>query len=332
MIASLRLQNFQGHLDSLLEFDPFFNCINGPGHQGKSSVSRALNFLFYNQWDSSWVNFSHLYCTLTLILAEGTTLVRKKGEKINEYTINYPNGTIQKYENFGTTIPEEIQKVLKVYFVTLPGGDKLKLNASFQFGDPPLIDLSPASKARLFGKLTGLDTLDTIGRELVSDKRQLQTVSKVKEEELNVTKVKQLEYSKYISIRSRLDTLKEQIQMLGEQLHKVQQLRELKERITSWKTRQSTLQDRQQQIPSVTLDFTKVEQQVQRLARIHTLKDSIEGFKQRLMRNRQQIDGVGMELDSNKQEYVTYIRQVGVCPTCSTSVTDTCVEKILTEL
>lgn len=282
MFKSLRLQDFQSHSDTYLDLDPHFNCFSGSGHSGKTAVVRALNLLLYNEWDSSWVTFGKLHCTITAVLQDNTILTRQKGEKLNKYKITYPEGKIQMYENFGTTIPEEIQKVLKIFVVPLAGGDKIKLNLHTQFGSSSILDLSSSNKARLFGKLTGLDILDGVGQNLAVDKKSLQVLAKVKEEELILTGVKVQELNKYMMYRPQLEEVRGQLELVGSRLDQLKKLKELQAQIKIWQKNHTELVDKLVKVSQIKeVSFNSVENSLGQLIKLKDLKFRVDQFKTR---------------------------------------------------
>lgn len=332
MIKTLRLQNFQSHTDTLLEFDPHFNCIVGAGNHGKSSIIRALSVLFYNTWDTSWVTWGTPFCTITATLVDGSTLVRKKGPKVNEYIFTEASGKAHKYENFGTSVPQEIQDFLKIYIVELPGGEKLKLNFHSQF-DSLLQSLSPANKAKLFGQLSGLQILDTVSQELSAEKRQLQTTVKVKEEE-HVQLLVQIQSLSHLGEqRCQLDQFKSSLNLVVNQVDRLQQLKQLQQKVDSWKMKNSRITEQLQQYqPIADFDTDILKAKIKTLRSYADLQKRIAVFKQKhtLLQSRLQL--VGTALTSAKQQYVDSLKQANLCPTCRTPVTASCIDQILQEL
>lgn len=280
MIKSLRLINFQGYSDSILEFDPLFNCIVGVGNAGKSSIIRALNLLLYNHWDKSWVTFGATHCTLVATLRNGIVLTRKKGLKINEYTVAYPDGNNQKFENFGTSVPDEIQKVWNIFAVELPGGDKIKLNLHCQFDSSFLQSITSSNKAKLFGKLSGLDILDAVNQEVGKDRKQAQTVTKTKEEELLLVEQKLLSFVGLPERRVEVDQIGSTLEIVHNQVLRLQALQTLKQKIDTWETTYKTLSASMSRYSSIDqVDTTVLENKVQSLKTRHTLKQRVSSWK-----------------------------------------------------
>lgn len=292
MIQSLRLINFQGHKDSTLEFDPFFNCIVGVGNAGKSSIIRALNLLLYNYWDKSWVTFGASYCTLVATLHNGTILTRKKGLKINEYSVTYPDNITQKFENFGTAVPYEIQKVWNIFAVELPGGDKIKLNLHSQFDSSFLQSITSSNKAKLFGKLSGLDILDAVNQDVASDKKQAQTAIKTKEEELLLVQHKLLSFVGLPERRAEINEVGARLEVLQHQTARLQELQNLKQKLSYWETKYLSLTQRLKRYGSIDqVDTGSLESKLVQLQQITDLQNRVNCWK---VQHREMTQKVGV--------------------------------------
>lgn len=333
MLKTLRLQHFQSHTDSIIEFDSQFNCITGIGNAGKSSIVRALNFLLYNQWDKSWVTFEAPYCTVTATLVDKTVLTRKKGVKMNEYHILYPSGTFQKFENFGTEIPQEIQNVTKIFPVLLPGGEEIKLNLHSQFDQPFISSVTSANKAKLFGKLSGLDILDAINQEVNLTKKQNQATTKIKEDELKEVLEKLLTFAKLPEARLALINSKTQLDMIQNQVEKLQELQNLKTKVLAWKQKYSSTTTQLNKCKFVDqIDTEVLDKRVQGLAQCYHLKDRIQAWKTRQIQLKQRMQVLEEELSLAKDTYLNTLKNSGVCPTCLNPVTEKCLQEVIQDL
>lgn len=130
-LRRLTLKNVEGHKNSILEFSPGVNFITGSSHVGKSSIFRALNWVFSNRtpkggltpWDNPKATV-HVICEF----ADGTVIERKKGQGLNCYVIN---GNVLKA--VGSAIPEEVLEALKITEVNF----QPQHAAYFLLSDPP---------------------------------------------------------------------------------------------------------------------------------------------------------------------------------------------------
>ena len=203
--TTLTLEDFQGHTKSVFNLDKGLNVIVGLSNSGKSSLSRALQFILMGSpWDKSWVRFGAKYCKITLETDTGITVLRIKGEKVNKYTLILPNQQPQDFESFGTSVPEAIQQALKIHEVQIDAAESLNLNVALQHDNLFLLSSVPSLRARILGKLSGATFLDHAIRELNKDKRQ--TTAEKGSKELEV-----------VDLNSQIDKLTP-IEVFGEQI------------------------------------------------------------------------------------------------------------------
>ena len=81
------LKDFQGHKKSTFDLGNNFTCIIGANNQGKSSVVRALMFLYFDLWDKSFVRDGAEFAEVEVIRDDGMSIIRRKGVSINELVI-----------------------------------------------------------------------------------------------------------------------------------------------------------------------------------------------------------------------------------------------------
>lgn len=197
-LAKLILENFQSHEKSVLDLDPHLNVLVGVSNIGKSSVSRALSCLLFNQWDKSWVRSGTKFARITVVSDTGIEVVREKGEKVNRYILTLPGGQPQIFDSFGVHVPEAIQQALKIHEVIVGKEDALNLNLSTQLSPLFMLSNTGAQNARIMGTLSGGHYLDWAIREINRDKGQIAKEKTLKEAEVvelqtQVTVLKQVE-------------------------------------------------------------------------------------------------------------------------------------------
>lgn len=108
MIKRLRLKNFQKHSNLDIVFDPKITCILGPSDSGKSSIIRALRWIFLNKPNGdSFVKHGQKEAKVR-VKVDKHTITRIKGKE-NLYLLDD-----QKFSSFGTTVPEPIQKITAI--------------------------------------------------------------------------------------------------------------------------------------------------------------------------------------------------------------------------
>ena len=145
MINSIKIQNFQSHVNTTLDLDPGVTAIVGPSNCGKSAVFRALNWLINNRPGGnefhSWAGGD----PSIMLNLDSNNVTRSRRANENIYTLND-----QEFKAFGTNVPEPIQKALNIS----------DINFQFQLDDPFLFGETPGNIARKLNEVVDLAVID----------------------------------------------------------------------------------------------------------------------------------------------------------------------------
>lgn len=148
MLKGLKLENFEAHKSTELQFDNGINLIFGPSEVGKSSIIRALNFVINNRpLGNNFINGKDTLCSVSLI-QDNNIIIRKKNKdgSINTYCIN----TEVILEAFGTSVPDQVNDLLNFN----------DLNIQKQTDRPFLLDVSGGEVAKYMNKIINLELID----------------------------------------------------------------------------------------------------------------------------------------------------------------------------
>ena len=150
MIKSLKIENFQSHLNSYLELSDGINVISGQSNNGKSSILRSLSWVIFNRplglsFKSSFSNKKDI--VKITINTETDEIVREKNDTINQYKIN--NIIL---DTVGSNCPDEIASVLNFS----------ELNIQSQFEKHFLITESAGEVGRTINGFLKLDAIDAL--------------------------------------------------------------------------------------------------------------------------------------------------------------------------
>ena len=105
----LIVENFQSHERTEITFSEGLNVFVGPSDSGKSAILRALRWVLYNQpRGSDFIRTGASRCRVTLILSDGTQIVRERSSSVNRYLIRDSEGREQIFEGFGSDVPREV--------------------------------------------------------------------------------------------------------------------------------------------------------------------------------------------------------------------------------
>ena len=183
-ITKVKIENFQSHEKSELEFVNGLNVIVGPSDQGKSAVIRAIKWVLFNEpRGSEFIRNGTSLARVEVELNNGNRIIRERSSSKNRYTIVNSEGEIKIFEGFGNDVPEEVKAIHGIYKVLIDSDSRVCLNIGEQLEAPFLISETGSTKAKAIGRLTGVHVLDNAMRESISDiKRESQLLTKFKKE------------------------------------------------------------------------------------------------------------------------------------------------------
>lgn len=239
-IKSLHIVNFQSHKNTIIDLDKGLNIFVGESDQGKSSIIRALRWLFYNEpRGTGFIRVGESSCEVTAVLDEGTkvTRFRDEGKRQNRYIITYPDGRELILEKFGSDLPLEVQAELGVYPLWVDNDLKLELNIARQLESPFLLENSPANRAKIIGRIANLHIIDAAQRDLLKDIRNLGIDKSNIEAEIDNLKKEKKDYAD-IPIQEK------QLALIKGKLEKIQVLKEKYDKLGSLKTDRENLSKR----------------------------------------------------------------------------------------
>lgn len=347
MIKKLTLINFQIHKRLEIEFDKHFTVIIGGNNRGKSSIIRAINWVFYNSPVGDWmrrINEDNELETakVKIVFNDGMIITREKGEKINKYIVDG-----DEYENFGYGVPEKVLEKLKIYPLKT-NKEIFNINLSMQDERPFLIHESSPVKASIIDSLTGNSIIQKsisdfnkeitqaskdqtrIEQEIVDDEESLKKFPDLEkidglleeywhglsEVELKENWIKYLEEKKKAlkDLRDKILNYKEIDVDSIEKLYKeIEEKQENKDDIVALNIRLQISQSRlKKEIPNIEgLDdlYDKFEKKSNRIKKLYEL------FEKKKEAN-DEWNVIMMRLEEDKKELEKFYKENPTCPTC----------------
>jgi len=331
-IKSIKLIDFQSHKNTKIEFSKNFNCIIGSTDAGKSSIIRALKFVLFGEpWEKSFVNYDSDFCQIEIEFSNNVKIIRKKGENINQYIIND-----KVYNNFGTNIPSDIKTLVNIDTIKIDDNREINLNFSDQLDSIFLVNESDSVKARILNKLSGLDIIDNILKDLNNDKRDIILErNKLKQDLFNIEEeVKQ--YDKLEKKKGELDIIKLEIDKLKADIDKLNILSDIQNNIKIWKQKKSEIQKLEKEYED--LEKIDVDIMIKQLDDFKSFNNIYELYN-RVINLSKEIDNINKLIEdcieSEKKyikKYENYLREIKKCPICGSNIDDKTISKCLSEL
>lgn len=311
-IQKLELEDFQTHRKTTIELSPNFNVIVGCTRSGKSSVVRALDFLFYNNWYEDYQRFDTPHASITATLSNGKIITRTKSDRLNKIAIK-TSSNIERFESFGLTLPPEAIAALGVLPIDIGTKDSIPANVANQ--DDPLFLLysTGTDRTKILSRLSGLHWIDYALKDLNKDRRE-KTSEVHLLQEANEQLLSKLKTFKNLSnLRESLKCIQDKSSALSSLQRITDTGTSLVEKMRRWKLANQELQK---------LKTINYQVAIPRLERIIQLKETTEKLahvKDRLST----IDVTLATLQSQIQRLRTSvntveseIRQIPICPEC----------------
>lgn len=168
-LTKIELENFQSHKSTIINLDGGFVCIAGRTRSGKSSVLRALNFMFNDVWSDSFIRTGEKSVKVSITLNNGIKVIREKGNGLNKITIIKPDGTSKEFNNFGIQAPVEVKQILGVFPLVIDSDYSENINIHMQDDPHFLLTKSAPMKTKFINRLTQLHIVDAVNRELTKE-------------------------------------------------------------------------------------------------------------------------------------------------------------------
>jgi exonuclease SbcC len=332
-IKQLRLENFQSHKETVLNFHPNFNTIVGTGNSGKSAIVRALSFILFGQWESSWVRNGASGCKIALTMDDGTEVVREKGSKVNKYTLRIPGAKEQVYENFGTRVPEEIEKALHIFKAQIGDKEELNLNLSSQLDNLFLLSNTGSYRAKVMGKLSKAHYIDFALRELNKDKKRLSAEKYVVEEQAGMLEEELLRYTDLDERKQALDGAGQRIERVAIMQSRLDKLKDLARRTGLWKEAYVRETEAAQDLQKLSVkDPESLVEFYDRLKKLRDLQSRVKQFKQVYENTKTSLEQIDRSSVLATEKYIDILKSNQKCPTCFAPLGDDQCSKIVENL
>ena len=312
MLERLRIKNFQSHEDTTLDFVPGINVIAGKSQSGKTAILRAFRLLVKNR-PLGLRYLSHFAkdgIVEVLCSPFSSAMVKlRKSKSGGQYFLDK-----REFKKFGSSVPDEIEKVLNI-------GD---LNIQGQLDPPFLATDSPGEVARIINRVTKLEDVDVYvskvtkrinlaNKEVVVLERHLFTA----EEELKL-------FADIGDLNGLMIELKENEQVLGKAYHDRQVLDTTLISIEDKATEVNTLKEFLVAEPYI----GRAEKLEVEIVRLVGVVNQIEN----LLETGGIIAKYRVEYGKMKDEYISLLRKLGICPVCGSEISDSCIAEIERDL
>lgn len=369
MINKIKLKNFQSHIESEFNFTNGINVISGPSGVGKSSVIRALSYLFTNK-KSPNVKYERRPDSNGFeieVEVNGNTLKRVKSTKSNEYHIN---GEV--YKDIGVSVPDRVYEVSNIKPIKV-GNEEYNVQLSKQFDPHFLMFLSDSSKVKFLNRLSGSHILDIalkdtnkellqVDKDLLSSSNELEVVQgKINNAIEIIDPIKEVvrdvkeQYSRLEEVVKRVEELKraknnldsyraqkkefDDIHLILSKINidgfdfKINRLNSLRELYKSKKSIENSLQAIETTISVMDgVDIDNINKSVERVDKLRKLFVDYCKVKEEIVSVGKQIEDTDLDIQGKITDVKEFLEKNPKCPTCNTNITKAKIDKIISEL
>jgi exonuclease SbcC len=318
VITELQVRNFQSLSDVSLAFGKL-TVIVGPSNSGKSAVGRALKGICRNSVVPGHVTKGSTSAALLLQLNDGSAVVLKRGKGESTYALIDQHGHQENYPKSGTSVPEDVQKLLK-----MPDGDP-DLFFSTQFDGPWLLGVTGSQAAKVLGDLTNVSMLAEAAREANRRRQEVLKLGSIrrKDAEAAVERVR-AEYSDLASRKQAVEQAQELLKSVIDVTSRAEQLKALADRANTAQevvTRSNTEADRLSLvIEQAKLQIEGLEQREQAADYLKQWADTAFEQFAKAEQFKAQAGIATDKLTQYEQELHATLKEAGTCPLCQQKI------------
>lgn len=267
MIKSIKIQNYQSHIDNIIEFDPGLTIITGPSDSGKSAILRALKKVIRDTpaGNDFINNKSDNNCIITLNIDDNIITRHVSKDKNNKTIINRYQVGGQTFDSFGRDIPLEVTNILNMPEVDL-GDFKMDLHFYDQFDAPFLVDDKDSVKSKVLGSVSGLNVIDEAIKKVNKDSRQVNNDLKTIEKDVNQIQTDLLSLPNIDELLENAKYFENSLISLEDKTTKLEKLNTLYDQLTTIAQKGKILNTELQTLPNLdNIDFNEVKQKINTL-------------------------------------------------------------------
>ncbi|MBM7837718.1 exonuclease SbcC [Alkalihalobacillus xiaoxiensis] len=270
-LQSVRLENFQSHQDTSIQFDQGLNVIVGQSDSGKTAVLRGLRWALFNlPRGTDFLKVGADFVRVTVTLTNGTKIVRERTSSKNRYKIQALEQDELVLEGFGTQVPEEVLDAHQMRPFRIDSDNEWQLQVSQQLEGPFLLEQTGSLRAKTIGRMSGAHYLDMAIRDTSKDVGQLSQRTKQIESEVSQLQQELLPFE-------TLEKSKEQLDQTEQHLQAIKAKRERLKRVLTVKAEFDRLRNEKEQTEArleLVVSLTDWELRYEKLIQLNARKRS----------------------------------------------------------
>lgn len=298
MINRIRITNFQAHKSSELSLHPGINVVTGSSDSGKSSIIRALMWLFTNKPAGesfrTWKSDGNIIVSANI---GGRTISKTRIDSKNTYKID---GV--EYEATGTTPFKELLEATKIN----------EYNYQTQHQPYFLLQDSSGKVAEKINEVIGLNVIDRLLsnlRSMLTDKKKLSAsiLTDIESQKRDLSNYDNLEQVEKIIVE--IEDYDSDISVISTEYVA----------ISSLLTRIRANQARMNELPDYTgadIIITKIRDLTREIDALDRRISTISRICESIDQLQSSLEEAEIKLDESTEKLEAEIKRMGICPLC----------------
>lgn len=274
-IQDVRLENFQSHLDTFVEFSKGLNVLVGQSDSGKTAILRGIRWALYNQpRGTDFIRVGADFVRVTVSFDNETVIIRERTNSKNRYTIRKAGGDELVLEGFGIHVPEEVLEAHGMGHLRIDHDNDLMIHLSQQLDGPFLLEQTSSIRAKTLGRISGAHFLDMAIRDMTKDLSQLN--QRLKQEQQAIDRLQE-QLIPYAS----LDVMKEQLDDTEKRIQQAKQLEEQKNKLLAMKQQKERVETEEEKTKKRRLLVQGVDDWSNQVEQLHAMVSRFVTYEQR---------------------------------------------------
>lgn len=319
MLKSLTLNNFRSHAHTVIDLTTGVNILVGRGQAGKTNVKRALEWLANNRplgtkMHSWWCKEGDITSVIAATMEGHTVTISKPMGGSVEYLIVHPDGSRDEFRKVGSKVPDKVTQVLNLGDLSLQG----------QLDQPYLVTAGTGEISRAVNQVVDLEVADQ-WLTTFNSRRQQNTVAINNLKKQHQAAVNGLKaYIPLPSVKKALVAADRVQTALNKAQVKAQG-------VWQWLGMAGQAQEAMARLEPGMAAEAKIKQAESMLARIKESQREA-AMCEALFAAAQAWEQAVAEFTQVGDQYMALLKELGVCPTCYTPVSQDTLDHIAGQL
>lgn len=173
-LKKVTLNNFQSHINSVVEFDKSLNIIVGPSDSGKTAIIRGIKWALYNEPSGDFfIREGTTEASVTLEFSNNIKIKRLRSKSKNAYILYNRDEDEIIFEGFGNRVPQEIIDLVGIKKIPLDTNETNAINLGEQLEGAFLLSEKGSTRASAIGRLIGVNLIDDALKDTIKDNRNI---------------------------------------------------------------------------------------------------------------------------------------------------------------